>query len=90
MAYGQLLLSPLTDQSGRPTTHPYIKPPRRGGAPLIESYSIEHPISECEVRASTYIVALLGLSGKLRPLLVSDTEASSLLDGNFISFGGPG
>lgn len=90
MAYGQLLLPPFLDQSGRPKTHPYIKPPRRGGTPLNEQYSIEHPISECEVRASSYIAALLGLSGKLRPLLVSDTEASSLLDSNFISFGGPG
>ena len=33
---------------------------------------------------------LLGLPGKLRPLLVSDTEASSLLDSNFISFGDRG
>ena len=90
MAYGQILLPSLTDQSGRPITHPYIKPPRRGGTPLVESYSIEHPISESEVRASTYIAALLGLSGKLRPLLVSDTEASSLLDSNFISFGDRG
>lgn len=89
MAYGQLLLPP-SDQSGRPITHPYIKPPRRGGAPSGESYSIEHPISECEVRASTYIATLLGLPGNLRPLLVSDTEASFLLDCNFISFGGPG
>ena len=90
MVYGQLLLRPLNDQSGRPITHPYIKAPRRGGAPIPESYSIEHPISECEVRASTYIAALLGLPGNLRPLLVSDTEASSQVDSNFISFGGPG
>ncbi|HEX9020788.1 MAG TPA: hypothetical protein VF903_05965, partial [Nitrospirota bacterium] len=87
MAYGQLLLPPLTDASGRPITHPYVKPPRRGNTPLAQSYSIEHPVSECEVRASTYIAALLGLPGKLRPLLVSDTDASSLLDSNFISFG---
>jgi hypothetical protein len=90
MAYGQLLLSSLTDQSGKPITHPYIKPSRRGGAPLTESYSIEHPISECEVRSSTYISTLLGRPGNLHPILVSDTEASSLLDSNFISFGGPG
>ena len=90
MAYGQLLLPPLKDQFGQIITHPYIKPPRRGGTPLGQSYSIEHPISECEVRASTYVAALLGLPGNLRPLLVSDTETSSLLDSNFISFGGPG
>jgi hypothetical protein len=90
MTYGQLLLQPLIDQSEQPITHPYTKPPRRGGTPLNETYSIEHPVSESEVRASTYIAALLGLPGNLHPLLVSDTEASSLLDSNFISFGGPG
>ena len=90
LAYGQLSLIPLTDASGRRITHPYIKPPRRGNTPLTQSYSIEHPVSECEVRASTYIAALLGLPGKLHPLLVSDADASSLLDSNFISFGGPG
>ncbi len=90
MAYGQLLLPPLTDATGRPITHPYVKPPRRDSSPLTQTYSIEHPVSECEVRASTYIAALLGLPGKLRPLLVSDVDASSLLDSNFISFGGPG
>jgi hypothetical protein len=90
MVYGQLLLPPLPDQPGRLGTHPYIKAPQRGRAPRHESYSIEHPISECEVRGSTYIAALLGLPGNLRPMLVSDIEANSLLDINFISFGGPG
>lgn len=91
MAYGQLLLPALTDQSGQIINHPYVKAPRRGGAmPLVGSYSIEHPVSECEVRASTYMATLLGLPGKLQPLLVSDTVASSILDSNFISFGGPG
>lgn len=90
IVYGQLLLQPLKDPYGKPIRYPYIKPPRRGSAALNESYSIEHPISECEVRASTYIATLLGLSGNIRPLLVSDTEASALLDSNFISFGGPG
>ena len=80
IAYRQLLLPLLRDQAGQQITHPYIKPPRRGGIPRNESYSIEHPISGGDVRALTYIAALLGLSGKLRPLLVSDTEASSLLD----------
>lgn len=90
MAYGQLSLLPLVDKSGQPITHPYIKPPRRGGAQLSEAYSIEHPISECEVRASTYISALLGFPENIRPLLVSDVEVGSLLDSNFISFGGRG
>lgn len=91
IAYGQLLLPPLQNASSQPITHPYIKPPRRGGAtPLKGSFSMEHPVSECEVRASTYLASLLGSPGKLRPLLVSDVDASSLLDSTFISLGGPG
>ncbi|NJD55083.1 MAG: hypothetical protein FIA94_01615 [Nitrospirae bacterium] len=91
MVYGQLLLPMRQDQSGQRITHPYVKAPRLEGTPPPSgTYSIAHPISECEVRASTYIASLLGLSGKLQPLLVSDTNASSILDSNFISFGGPG
>lgn len=91
ITYGQLLLPPLHNDSNQLITHPYVKPPRRGGAlPLQGSFSIEHPISECEVRASTYIAFLLGLPGSLRALLVSDIVASEILDSNFISFGGPG
>jgi hypothetical protein len=91
MIYSQFLLPIATDQSGRVITHPYVKAPRRGGAaPLTGSYSIEHPVSECEVRASTYIAMLLGLPGNLQPLLLSDIEANSILDSNFVSFGGPG
>lgn len=91
MTYGQLLLPALINQSGQTITHPYVKAPRRGGAvPLIGSYSIEHPISECEVRAFTYISTLLGLSRDLQPLLISDIETNSIIDSNFISFGGPG
>ncbi len=91
MTYGQFLLPALTDRSGQIITHPYIKAPRSGGAtPLIGSFSIEHPVSECEVRASTYMATLLGFSGGLQPLLFSDTEVGSMLDSNFISFGGPG
>jgi hypothetical protein len=89
MVYGQLLLARLPGLSG--ITHPYVKAPRRGGAqPLAGSFSIVHPVSECEVRASTYIASLIGLPGNLHPLLVSDTEVSSILDSSFISFGGGG
>jgi hypothetical protein len=91
IAYGQLLLPALKDPSGKTITHPYAKAPRRGGAvPLQGTFSIEHPISECEVRAATYVATLLGVPGMLRPMLVSDIESDSLLDSSFVSFGGPG
>jgi len=89
--YGQFLLPSSTGQNGRIITHPYVKSPRRGGAmPLAGSCSIEHPVSECEVRGSTYIASLLGFSKNLRVLFASDIETDSILDSNFVSLGGPG
>ncbi len=80
MTYGQFLLPSQA-------RYPYIKAPRRG-VTSNAIFSMEHPISECEVRASTYLATLLGRSGKIRPVLVSDTEADSSFDSNFINFGG--
>jgi len=61
IVYGQLLLPDIRDPNGNRISHPYVKPPRRGGAlPLKGTYSIEHPVSECEVRASTYLIRSLG------------------------------
>ena len=89
ITYGQLFLPPQIDHEGNPITHPYRKHPREGGvAALHESYSIDHPMSECEVRASTYIASLLGRT--IRQLLVSDVEADTLLESNFVSLGGSG
>jgi hypothetical protein len=89
LTYGQLQLPPVLDSSGKPKTHPYVKPPRRGQPPLNLNFSIERPVSECEVRASAYIATLLGSPGVLRPVLVSDVDVSGLLDSTFVSFGGP-
>ena len=89
--YGQLLLPTCQNASGQNITHPYVKAPRRGGAvPLQGSYSIEHPVSECEVRASTYLAGLFGLHRGINPMLVSDIDADSILDSTFLSLGGPG
>jgi len=91
ITYGQLLLPPIIDSRGKRISHPYVKPERRGGAlPLQGTYSIELPVSECEVRASTYVAALFGLKGILRTSLASDIESDRLLDSNFVSLGGPG
>ncbi len=91
ITYGQLLLPSIHDQSNKIITHPYVRTPRRGGAlPLQGSFSMEHPMSKCEVRASTYIASLLGIPGSLRPILVSDIESNSLLDSSFVSIGGHG
>ena len=89
--YGQLLLPVIRDPNGNRISHPYVKPERRGGAlPLQGTYSIEHPVSECEVRASTYLASLFGLRGILRTSVASDIESDQLLDSNLVSLGGPG
>src|SRR4029077_3084330 len=76
ITYGQLFLAPQTDYQGNLITHPYLKAPRIGRAhPLEGTYSIQHPVSERDVRASTYMASLFGTRGTLRTLLVSDTEA---------------
>ena len=88
--YGQLLLPPL-NVGGRLISHPYVKPHRTGGAlPLQGTYSIEHPVSECEVRASTYVASLFGLNGILQTSVMSDIESHEVLDANLVSLGGPG
>jgi hypothetical protein len=51
---------------------------------------MEHPVSECEVRAAAYIASLLGSSQELHPMLMADADAVTLLDSTFVSFGGPG
>jgi hypothetical protein len=91
IVYGQLTLPPLQNSTGQVITHPYVKAPRRGGAlPLQGTYSITYPVSECEVRASTYLTSMLSSPGNLRPLVVSDIEVDALLDSNLITLGGPG
>ena len=91
IVYGQLTLPPMQHQSRQDITHPYVKAPRGGGVlPLQGTYSITHPVSECEVRASTYLTSILSSPGALRPHVVSDVEVNALLDSNLITLGGPG
>jgi len=91
ITYGQLMLPPIQGPSGQPVSHPYIKKPRNIVNPRDPSsgFSMEHAISECEVRASTYLTAMLAHPGSLRPLLVSDSDVVTLLNSNFIALGGP-
>ncbi|MGO9245340.1 MAG: hypothetical protein ACLPT4_04290 [Verrucomicrobiia bacterium] len=90
IAYGQLNLPPIV-ANGVPITHPYVKQVRTGGPPpLVGSYSIEHPVSENEVRASTYLAQLFGQARVPDIKLLPDTAAIESNEGNFVSLGGPG
>jgi hypothetical protein len=91
ITYGQFTLPPIQGPQGTPVRYPYVKTPRRSSGQQNTNavFSMEHPISECEVRASTYITTLLAYPGTLRPMLTSDNDAETLLDSNFIALGGP-
>ena len=92
ITYGQFTLPAIRDPQGKPVPYRYVKTPRRSSGQQNTSvgFSMEHPVSECEVRASTYITTLLAYPGTLRPMLMSDNDAETLLDSNFIALGGPG
>ncbi len=91
IVYGQLALPNVFKQNGQVITHPYVKPPRNGGAiPLQGTYSITHPVSECEVRASTYLTSMLSNIKNTHPQLISDVDANAVLDSNLFALGGPG
>jgi hypothetical protein len=90
IAYGQLLLV-LPSQNNSVITHPYSKAPRFGGPqPLPGAISIQHPVSESEVRAAAYIASLIGIPAKVQTPVVSDVEVDQLLNSNFIAVGGIG
>lgn len=91
IVYGQLTLPPVHNAKGQVNPYPYVKPLRNGGAlPLQGTYSISHPISECEVRASTYLTRMLSSPGNTNSDIVSDADANALLDCNLFTLGGPG
>ncbi len=68
--------------------HPYIKVGRRYSALPSQHKSIGHPVSEGEIRASTYLALMFGLRGVLRQLLVSDVQCETIPDSNFVALSG--
>ncbi|MGA2281799.1 MAG: hypothetical protein ABSG80_16030 [Verrucomicrobiota bacterium] len=90
IAYGKFVLPPLV-VNGERITHFYRKQPRPGGAvSLVGTFSIENPVSESEVRASTYLARLFGQVKMKDVRLVSDSIAVQSNEGNFVALGGPG
>jgi len=51
-------------------------------------FSMQHPISSCEVRAARYIHDIMSKNGAHEDILVSDEDVSGKQDISFISFGG--
>ena len=75
----------LFNEHGKQITHPYVKPEE----PITEfGFSIERPVSSCEVRAAKYLATSIGLNIGNAPILSSDYEIKGRLNISFISIGG--
>jgi len=86
ITYAKLLLPPLTKGDGSPHTHPYLKPGEESSG---ISFSIENPVSSCELRAAKYLAEVMGKEAKKTPLLTADLELRARVNISFISIGGP-
>jgi hypothetical protein len=78
LVYGELALNSTTPK-------PYVK---LGGNPQAR-FSISRPVSQCELRAASYLSSSIGNGTGCTPALRSDNDVRSVLDLDFISFGGP-
>lgn len=81
LVYGELELNPAL--SG--IRFPYVKP---GGNPNA-GFSMSRPVSLCELRAAEYLASAIGAAIGCAPSLRSDSDVRSVLDLDFVSFGGP-
>jgi hypothetical protein len=86
LVYAHLALIKVVDQNGKLIPYPYVKP---GEETRGTGFSIERPVSSCEVRAAKYLAATIGKEAKLSPVLSSDIETKGKLDVSFAAFGGP-
>jgi hypothetical protein len=68
--------------------HPYITAARRYSALASQHKAIEHPVSQGEIRASTYLASMFGLRGVLRQFLVSDVQFETIPDSNPVALSG--
>ena len=78
LVYGELALN-------SPMPMPYVKV---GGNPQAR-FAISRPVSQCELRAASYLSSSIGNGAGCTPALRSDNDIRSELDLDFISFGGP-
>lgn len=86
LVYAKLALPPLHNSNGIIITHPYVKP---GEETSGIGFSIERPVSSCELRAAKYLAEILGKEARRTPSLSSDLDLYDNLNISFIAFGGP-
>lgn len=86
LVYAQLGLRTVTNKQGNVVARPYIKPGEENSG---VGFSMERPVSSCEVRAAEYLTEIIGAESKRAPMLSSDYELKGRLDISFVTFGGP-
>jgi hypothetical protein len=79
LVYEEMVLGDSTDP------FPY----RRPGGDATCGFSITRPIPIASVRSISYLSSAVGVLGGRAPVLRSDIETQSLLDFDFVCFGGP-
>jgi hypothetical protein len=85
LVYAKFSLPPVFKKDGSINTHPYVKPDIPG-----MGFSMENPVSSCEVRASKYLSQMMGKEVGHNPILASDIDLKMQLNISFVTFGGPG
>ena len=86
LVYAQLALPPQQNENGSINTHPYVKPSEETSG---VGFSIERPVSSCELRAAKYLSEIIGKEARRSPALSSDFELQDRLNMSFVAFGGP-
>jgi hypothetical protein len=92
IVYGSFILPPVHSQNGQIITHPYFKtplPPSSPRKPAPTGFSIDNPVSGCEMRSVAYLAELFGKTRSCAPTITSDNDMASKVDVSFISLGGP-
>lgn len=82
-----LMMHPEHAETGTILKHLYVKP---NEVNPTQTFSIDRPISSCELRAVRYIAESIGRQTRCTPLLSSDLDVKEKLDISFIALGGPG
>jgi len=86
LVYAELVLPSVYIHNGTSfvlDSYPYRKPGVEG-----VGFSIERPVSSCELRGAKYLSESISGETAKAPLLASDNEVRGYLDISFISFGG--
>ena len=86
LVYAQLALPQQYNSNGKPNNHPFVKPGEEFSG---TRFSIDRPVSSCELRAAKYLSESIGREINQSPLLSSDFDTKDKYDISFISFGGP-